>query len=272
MDQEKQEAIERYKERRERKVTRLLERADSAHAKAIESAKRSREIQSFIPLGQPILVGHHSEGRHRRDLKRIGSLMGKAFEEQDKAQALTARAENLQDSRVIDAADPEASDKLGSKVEALREDLAEMKRINAEFRKTKALHLVEMSVQYRERAQHNQTCWKGGPPFPAYELSNCNARIKHAADRAATVGRASEFQAMQFGEVSAQLVDGYIVCKFPGRPSDEMRRSLKCAPLALKWSRFQNAWVRKIGPGTATRWFSDHLAKTLEAASKEAFL
>ena len=31
----------------------------------------ARERLEMIPLGQPILVGHHSEKRHRRDLKRI---------------------------------------------------------------------------------------------------------------------------------------------------------------------------------------------------------
>ena len=30
-----------------------------------------RERLKMVPLGQPILVGHHSEKRHRKDLTRI---------------------------------------------------------------------------------------------------------------------------------------------------------------------------------------------------------
>ncbi|WP_132290495.1 DUF3560 domain-containing protein [Kribbella sp. VKM Ac-2568] len=34
-----------------------------------------RQISDHIPLGQPILVGHHSERRHRRDIERMDRLM-----------------------------------------------------------------------------------------------------------------------------------------------------------------------------------------------------
>jgi hypothetical protein len=46
-----------------------------------------------IPFGQPILVGHHSEKRHRRDLARIDSGMSKGFEEGRKADRLAAASE-----------------------------------------------------------------------------------------------------------------------------------------------------------------------------------
>jgi hypothetical protein len=38
----------------------------------------ARERLELIPLGQPILIGHHSEKHHRRDLKRIGEHFAKA--------------------------------------------------------------------------------------------------------------------------------------------------------------------------------------------------
>lgn len=50
-------------------------------------------IMDMIPLGQPILrVGHHSEGRHRRDLARIDSLMGKGVEQGREADEAERRA------------------------------------------------------------------------------------------------------------------------------------------------------------------------------------
>ena len=69
-----------------------------------EKAARSRELAAkhenistgrhlaalqrleMIPLGQPILVGHHSEKRHRKDLTRIDEHLAKAKEHHDKAE------------------------------------------------------------------------------------------------------------------------------------------------------------------------------------------
>ena len=44
-----------------------------------------RERLEMIPLGQPILVGHHSEKRHRRDLKRIDEHFAKAVVSRQKS-------------------------------------------------------------------------------------------------------------------------------------------------------------------------------------------
>ena len=53
-------------------------------------------------MGQPILVGHHSERRHRRDLDRIDSHMRKSIEEDKKADYFSNRAANLEhDARRI---------------------------------------------------------------------------------------------------------------------------------------------------------------------------
>jgi hypothetical protein len=43
-------------------------------------------------MGQPILVGHHSEGRHRRDLERADRLTRRSIEESDQAGELGRRA------------------------------------------------------------------------------------------------------------------------------------------------------------------------------------
>ena len=45
----------------------------------------ARERLEMIPLGQSILVGHHSEKRHRKDLTRIDEHFAKAKEHHDKA-------------------------------------------------------------------------------------------------------------------------------------------------------------------------------------------
>jgi uncharacterized protein DUF3560 len=51
-----------------------------------EAAYRAEHrIIDGYPAGQPILVGHHSERRHRRDLERADAHRRRAWDEQDKA-------------------------------------------------------------------------------------------------------------------------------------------------------------------------------------------
>jgi hypothetical protein len=74
--------VERSKDRAERH----REYADNAAKKAEGCMNSAHQILDIIPPGQPILVGHHSEGRHRRDLARVDRYFEKAREE-DKAAA-----------------------------------------------------------------------------------------------------------------------------------------------------------------------------------------
>lgn len=64
-------------------------RREKAGAQRLESA---HALGAQIPFGQPILVGHHSEGRARRDAERIGSAMEKGVALMAEAESLVARA------------------------------------------------------------------------------------------------------------------------------------------------------------------------------------
>lgn len=90
-------------------------RAERFEGYAGNAAARSRaafngvhRITDMIPLGQPILVGHHSERRARRDAERIESGMRKGSEEykkaeywQRRARATVARAERREEPGAI---------------------------------------------------------------------------------------------------------------------------------------------------------------------------
>jgi hypothetical protein len=75
------------------RAERLDERAEKQSAEAERRYEASSRIADSIPLGQPILVGHHSEKRHRRDLARIDGHMRASIEEREKASSLSERAE-----------------------------------------------------------------------------------------------------------------------------------------------------------------------------------
>lgn len=81
-----------YAEELEAKRARAAERADRRAEWAEKAERRSeaafsgvRRLADSIPLGQPILVGHHSERRARADCRRIDNGMRRGVEEAAKA-------------------------------------------------------------------------------------------------------------------------------------------------------------------------------------------
>lgn len=69
----------------------LLQRAERLQGQSDSASANAHAIVDAIPMGQPILVGHHSERRHRRDLDRHDRQMRKAIDSSQEAQA-AARA------------------------------------------------------------------------------------------------------------------------------------------------------------------------------------
>ena len=59
-----------YRERRERRAERRQEWAEGRESKAGSAHASAHAITDGIPLGQPILVGHHSEKGHRREIEK----------------------------------------------------------------------------------------------------------------------------------------------------------------------------------------------------------
>jgi len=67
--------------------------AGSAENKSTEYFNKSNDAVKHIPMGQPILVGHYSEKRHRRDLDKSWSAMGKSVELSNKAKSHESKVE-----------------------------------------------------------------------------------------------------------------------------------------------------------------------------------
>ncbi|HLW00065.1 MAG TPA: DUF3560 domain-containing protein [Ktedonobacterales bacterium] len=116
------------------RAERLEERAERHSAEATRRYEASNHIAEGIPLGQPILVGHHSERRHRRDLARIDSHMRASTAERAQAAHLEERAEGSARHQQTMAA-PRL---IYQRLEAFKADLA---------------HLREHAARY-EPAQH----------------------------------------------------------------------------------------------------------------------
>lgn len=80
-------------ERAKAKADRIQSWANSAEKKSNQYYEASQEGRDFLALGEPIKVGHHSERRHRALIERNHNRMGKAIEQQNKAEAYESRAE-----------------------------------------------------------------------------------------------------------------------------------------------------------------------------------
>jgi hypothetical protein len=74
------------------RVERRTARATRKFAEGDRRRAGSRTIAQGIPFGQPILIGHHSEGRHRRALERIEAGYRAAFAAYDYAEHLASTA------------------------------------------------------------------------------------------------------------------------------------------------------------------------------------
>lgn len=177
-----------YRERREARADRLRGWADGREAKADAAFGGATQLADQIPLGQPILVGHHSEGRHRRDLARIDAGMTKGVEHTRKAESMRAKAANIDAAaaRAIYSDDPDAIDRLREKLERLEAERARIKAYNATCRKGAADLTLLDAKQQRDLANTARVAaysiGKGGQ-FPKYHLTNMSGVIKTTRDR-----------------------------------------------------------------------------------------
>lgn len=80
-------------ERAENRAERYGDRADCATDNANALLTKAHDMAARIPFGQPILVGHYSEGRDRRYRDRIHTTEGKGHEENRRAHYWAGRAD-----------------------------------------------------------------------------------------------------------------------------------------------------------------------------------
>lgn len=275
-----------YEQRKAAQIERLETRVQKlrSFAKGKDFSLFSEE-KSGIPLGQPILVGHHSERRHRRHLERLHNLMKRGFEASDLADRLDAKLARLRSNKgPIQVDNPDAADLIKAKIAKLEKSSEAMKAINkmirslAKFQGDKITRLAELiDASPYKPTKRPSLAWAnelmkpscfGTLGFERFELSNTSAEIRRLKGRLVELERISEgFDPFEINGIKVELIDGQIQVDFPGKPSDETRSKLKRSPLALKWSSYSKRWVRKHTASTSGRYFTNELKAVLEAAT-----
>ncbi len=105
------DAANGYDQKQELKAERYLGLADKCEKEADRLDATNKSITDCMN-GTPILVGHHSENRHRRELYRMRSRTDKAMKPRDQANEYRKKAENRINPTFVISDDPEAIQKL----------------------------------------------------------------------------------------------------------------------------------------------------------------
>lgn len=112
-------------ERKTNRIDKFEKYSENAASRAQCAFKKVDSILSVIPPGQPILVGHQSEKRHRRDIARMDSGMRKGVEENEKADYFNHRASSLnyEIKRMT-----ESRQYVANRIDEARKELSSLKR------------------------------------------------------------------------------------------------------------------------------------------------
>lgn len=262
--------IEDFADRQEAKRERLEDRADKAQNLASGHQKTADAIFNGIPMGQPILVGHHSEKRHRRDLARADRALRGSIDEAENANRLRQRAEGL-GQHGISSDDPQASEKIAERIAQLEAKRDWMKAINAILR-TKLREVRQRDPAGDEATALAELCQAGtitqqewtklardfsmfpyhGLGFPAYALTNLGTNIRRLKDRVDSLARTATTQAttppqLRTGagyEVFEDRDENRVCFRFPNQPSTAICQALRQA--GFHWNRTLGAWTRLL--------------------------
>lgn len=254
-----------YEERQEEKRQRLQSRAANHRAKSVERYESSTSAVAGIPLGQPILVGHHSEGRHRRALDKSWSDMGRSVEHDKQADELERRADAV-GTGGISSDDPTAIEQLRAKLSTLEERQASMKRVNQQFRRGGWSAVEGLTDEQRAQAEAALGAdWRSNPkPFESFQLTNNNANIRRIKKRIASLenNAAIEDGREEFEGYALVLntEENRVQIVFDGKPNKTTCKFMRSN--GFVFSRRNTAWQRQLNQGgiNTANWTAKALA------------
>lgn len=163
------------REKRERRAERLREWAAKREERSSADFDAAHAATAGIPFGQPIIVGHYSERRHRNAIAKGDQAMRRAVESSRMAGSMTSRATNIERAteHAIFSDDPDARERLEARIAGLEAEREQMKTMNATYRKAHKAELKALSAYQRGQAV----------PFPSYAITNIGGNISRLRKR-----------------------------------------------------------------------------------------
>jgi len=257
-----------YEDRKQAKIDRYNELSEKNQEKSNQAYKDSKDMVSCIPMGQPILVGHHSEKGHRSLLNRSWNKMGKSVELQDKSNYYKGKAEAAENNTAISSDDPEALTKLREKLAGLEKSQQLMKDAN-KIIKSKKLNEVQKvealtGIGYTQEQAFEvmKPNFMGRVGFASYSLTNNNANMKTVKKRIeileARQGMETTETVINGIRIVSNIEDNRVQIFFEDKPSEEVRTDLK-KRYGFKWSRYNECWQRHLN-----RWAVDQAVEVVK--------
>lgn len=179
-----------YRQRREARAERLKDWADKRDVRAEQAHDGAASILGMIPLGQPILLGHHSQRRAERDQERITRGLRASAEHSATAASMRSRAANIEAAAesAIYSDDADAIEQLETRIAGLEDERSAIKAHNAACRKGTA-DPSTLSAKLQRELANAVKVWGDvqcpGGRFPKYTLENLGSRISKDRKRLA---------------------------------------------------------------------------------------
>lgn len=254
-----------YETKQEARRERLERAAARKRDESNAAATRAHAATSMIPMGQPILVDHHSAPRHRNAIRKSDNAMRKAIETDKQAKRLQERADAV-GSGGISSDDPDALAKLDDKRTDLERERDRMKLVNKLYKAGDVSGLAALGVDYEAtRARITRLHAYDNVPFQSFEFTNLSARIRAAKKRSAVI---ESVQAMEDSTtevagatVAVDVEDNRVTIKFPARLSKPGYSAMRS--YGFVWSPTRSGFTRKLSG--CSKQYAEGVARRIAA-------
>lgn len=255
-----------YELKRAARIERLQDRAAAAGTTATALWKRGSDMASVIPFGQPILIGHHSEGRDRRYRGKIHGTFQKASEAAEKAAYYAGKARAAENNTAISSDDPDATIKLKEKIAAAQATQERMKTVNKLLKGKKGPDRAALNVMGLTDKNIDGLLtpdYGGRIGYPAYEITNNGANIRTMQKRLELLTARNQDETTEQTINGVKIVDNVednrLQMFFDGKPADSVRAELKSN--GFRWSPFNCCWQRQRS--NSASWGAQRIAENM---------
>lgn len=236
------------RERLENKLEKRQEWAEKAKQRSRAEWEKSEKAVEGIPLGQPILVGHHSEKRHRAAIARAQAAGTRAVAESNLAKHHQEKAAGLSDylENTIFDDDPDAIEKVEQRITRLEKEHEFMLAVNKicrnrklnEAEKISAIVALGASEESARKILAPEYSWQSAG-FESWALSNNSANIRRYKERLANLRVRQERMAAAENSENGVLIQerayGSVSVTFAEKPEHSVISALKSA--GFRWCK-----------------------------------
>lgn len=237
-----------FHQRKQNRIAHAENQASKNEALSDQLYSRTMEMASVIPMGQPILMGHHSEKRDLNYRAKIDSTMGRSVEAGKKAEYYAEKVQSIQENDAIFSDDPDALQKLENKLKGLKGNQDFMKAANKLIRKGDKEGFLKLPMATAAMWDKLNLPGWWGKGFAGFSLTNNNANIKRVEQRILALKAQEARAALDIMVNGVRILENREANRlqlfFDGKPAAEVIQKLK--QHGFRWCRSEVAWQRHI--------------------------